>query len=401
MALDTPTTKEVQDQILGQIEAAINQTVPLLSKAFNRIIAKALGAVFMILYKYGGFQFLQIFVAHATIDETLINGVLVSPLKEWGRLIGIGDPVPGTQAELLIEITVETQTGSLAAGTQSTSNKNGYIYITKTSIALDAATKQVEIIAINDPDKKGGVGAAGNLDPGDTVSFVNPVDNVARDTVVISQVVTGADEESVEAYRQRIITRFQQRPQGGAYADYVIWGTEVSGIINIYPYAGLPGEVDVYVEATPESSGNPDGIPTQAQLDAVDTSIQFDEDGIARRRPVTAFVNVYPITRTGFTITVLNLIADNLIQTQEDIENALDDFFAQRAPFIDGLTTPPRTDLIDINSLTGVVDDFATAQNGFFDSVSFVVTGSVIDLTKYVLSEGEKAKVDIINFTTS
>ena len=39
-------------------------------------------------------------------------------LVEWGRLIGVGDPAPGTQAELYVNITVTTQGGTLPAGTQ-------------------------------------------------------------------------------------------------------------------------------------------------------------------------------------------------------------------------------------------------------------------------------------------
>jgi len=61
MSLVTPTTKELSDNIIAQLEATLNQTIPLLPRAFNRVLAKALAAVFILLYKYGGFIFLQIF----------------------------------------------------------------------------------------------------------------------------------------------------------------------------------------------------------------------------------------------------------------------------------------------------------------------------------------------------
>jgi hypothetical protein len=118
MALSTPTTKEINDNIIAQLESSIGQSIPLLPKSFLRVLAKTLAAVFTLLYKYCGFIFLQIFVKTASIKETEINGQIVSPLIEWGRLVGEGDPVAATNAQLNIQITVENQTGTLNSGAQ-------------------------------------------------------------------------------------------------------------------------------------------------------------------------------------------------------------------------------------------------------------------------------------------
>lgn len=278
MSLQTPTTKEINDNIIAQLEASLNQTIPLLPKSFLRVLARALSGVFVLLYKYGGFMFLQVFVRTATISSTVVNGRELSPLLEWGRLVGVGDPAAATNAELLIDITVETQTGTLPSGTQLLNSSNGVTYITIGAVALDAATVQATIRAVSDQAGGGGAGAIGNLDPGAVVSFANPLANVSRNAVVASQTVTGADGESTEAYRQRIIDRFQKRPQGGAYADYEQWGEEPAGILNVYPYTSeCPGQVDLYVEATEASSGSPDGIPTSAQLQEVLDSVELDD----------------------------------------------------------------------------------------------------------------------------
>ena len=401
-SLDTPTIAEINAAIISQLEASLAQTIPILPKAFNRVLAKALAGVFILLYKYAGFIFLQIFVSKATIEEVEIFGQKFSPLIEWGRLIGVGDPTPGTQAELNIEITVEIQGGSLPSGTQLTSNKNGFIYITETLVALDAATKQVVVKAVNDPDGDGGVGADGNLDPGDTVSFITPLSDVNRNAEVILQVTTGADAEDPEVYRQRVVDRFQKQPRGGAYADYEFWGETVAGIINVFPYTGaISGEVDVYSEATVASSGSADGIPTAAQLLAVGTAINFDDDSRATRRPVGAFVNSLAITRTGFDVEIFGLVVQNEAQVKADIEAALAAYFLARAPFIDGLTVPPRTDFILQSSLIGIVDDFVSAQNGIFSDVAFRITSTAVDLSSYSLNEGEKTKLVNVAYTSS
>lgn len=395
MGPTTPTTKEISDNLIAQLESTLNQTIPLLPKSFLRVLSKALAAVFVLLYKYGGFIFLQMFVATASIKYTTINGKLVSPLIEWGRLIGVGDPVPATQAELNINITVENQVGSLAAGTQLINSSNGVTYITKTEVLLDAATVPAVIQAVSDQVDGGGAGAIGNLQQGDIVSFANPLANVASDAIVDSQAVTGANAESTEAYRQRIVDRFQKRPQGGAYADYEQWGEEVPGIVNVYVYTSSdPGEVDNYVEATVESSGDPDGIPTGAQLQAVLDSINKDDNGLASRRPANALANVFPITRTGFDTVVSGLTVDNPASVQTDITAAILQFFLDAEPFIDGLTIPPRKDIITRSNLIGLVSGIVSAANGTFDTVTFDLDTAVPSgsLVQYILQEGEKAK---------
>lgn len=399
MSLTTPTTKEVSDNIIAQLEASLNQSIPLLPKSFLRVLAKALSGVFILLYKYAGFIFLQMFVRTASINETTINGTSLSPLIEWGRLIGVGSPTAATHTELLINITVENQVGSLPSGSQLVGAINGVTYITLGAVLLDAAIVQATVRAVSDQAGGSGEGIIGNLSPGDTLNFANPLANVARATTVDTQTVTGANAEATEVYRQRVLDRFQKRPQGGAYADYEIWGEEVAGITNTYPYtSSQPGQVDVFAEATVASSGNPDGIPTQAQLDAVAASIELDENGLASRRPANAFVNVFAITRTGFGVTVSGIQqVDNLGQVQADVTAALTEYFLAAEPFIPGLSMPPRSDSLTQTSVAAIVEDIVSAAGGFFSVATLEQSSVTVFL--YILGEGEKAKLASVSFT--
>lgn len=397
MTLQTPTTKEINDNIIAQLESSLNQTIPLLPKSFMRVLSKVLAGVFVLLYKYGGFIFLQIFVRTASAKETIINGQAVVPLFEWGDLIGVGRPVAATNAELSIDITVNNQEGFLPSGTQLVGQDNGVTYITIGTTDLNLPVVQATIRAVSDQSGGGGEGAIGNLDNGQIVSFANTVPNVVRNAVVADQLVTGANTEDIEVYRQRVLDRFQKRPQGGALADYELWGEEVAGIINVYPYTSdCPGQVDVFCEATPESSGDPDGIPTTAQLEAVLESIIFNENGLPSRRPAGALVNTFEIVRTGFDTTVTGLTVDDAAQTQADITQAIEEYMLDREPFIDGLTVPPRTDRITKSGVSGVVDDIVSAAGGFFDDVILVQGGDTI--TFYSLGQGEKAKSSSVIF---
>jgi uncharacterized phage protein gp47/JayE len=400
MSLITPTTAEINANIIAQLEASLNQSIPLLPKSFMRVLAKALAGVFILIYKYAGFTFLQMFVQSASDQDTEVNGVTINPLKFWGRLIGVGDPTPATNAELLIDITVTNQTGSLPSGTQLINADNGVTYITIGAVLLNAATVQATIRAVADQAGGGGAGVIGNLQPADVVSFANPLANVDRNAVVGSQTVTGANEEATEVYRQRIIDRFQNRPQGGAYADYRIWGEEAAGIINVYPYTGDPGEVDVYSEATVASSGSPDGIPTVAQLQSVLDLINFDSNGLAFRRNANAFVNSLAITRTGFDVTVTGIAGvSDLSQVQADVTTAVTEYFLSVEPFIAGLSVPPRTDQLTRTRLSAIVEDIVTAAEGTFTSAGFNLTGIAGTLSTYTLGEGEKAKATNVVFT--
>lgn len=396
MALVTPTTADIADNIVAQIEAAIGQTVPFLPKTFSRVLAKATAAVVITLYKYAGFMFLQMFVQSASASPTTANGITFVPLTRWGTLIGVGEPLAATQAELTVTVTVENQVGSLPGGSALVNASNGVTYITIGSVLLNAPTVVATIRASADQAGGNGAGIVGNLDIGAVVSFANPLANVARDTVVASVVTVGVDAEPTEVYRQRIIDRFQKLPQGGAYVDYESWGESVAGIVNVYPYSGtLPGVIDVYSECS--TTIDPDGIPPPALLSDIADAINFDVSGLASRRPVNAFVNSLPITRTTFDVFVDGLVVDNIAQVQSDIDDGLTAYFLERAPYIIGLSPLPRADRITESGVAGIVNEIVSAAGGVFNSVSLEV--GAVPVTIYTLGIGEKAKVGTVTYT--
>jgi uncharacterized phage protein gp47/JayE len=394
MSLQTPTTKDISDAIVAQMQSSLGQTIPILPKAFVRVLASVLAGVFMLLWKYAGFVFLQMFVRWATMEETEINGTTVRPLVEWGRLIGIGDPTAATQAEHVVEVTVLNQTGSLAALTQLVRGETGVTYQTVAAVTLNAATVQVTVRAASDQEGGDGSGEIGNLVVGDTLSFANPQANVSREVTVLSQTVTGADEEEAEAYRQRIFRRFQRKPQGGAYADYQLWAEEVAGVAHAYPYTGDPGEVDVYVEVTTDI--DPDGIPTAAILTAVSDAIQLEVSGLATNRPVTAAVNCLPITRTTFDVVVTGLFVDDEAGCIAAIEESADEYLRSREPFIVGLSVLPREDRATGAAIGGIVDSVVAAFGGTVNDVQIERNGDTV--VAHTLDHGEKLKLGVVSY---
>lgn len=391
--MSTPTTAELDAQIVASIESAISQTVPLFPKAFVRVLSKVLGGTLVLLYRYVGFMLLQQYVTTATMRETTVNGQKVRPLVEQGKQFGVGEPEDATHAELVVTITVLTQVGSLPAGQLFSRDETGVIYALTAAVLLDAATVQGTVKAVSDQDGGGGAGEIGNLAVGDALSIVSAPAQVEPEATVASVAVVGEDAEEQEDYRARILRHTQFRPQGGAPADYREWGETVAGVKAIYPYKSepYPGGVTVYVEAI--AAVDADGIPTDAILDAVEDAIALNQDGLATNRPTNDLVDVFPITRIGFEVLIGGLQADGReLEVQTQIDEGLDEYLRTREPYIVGLSMLPRGDHITQGGVGGVAHEIAAANGATFQTVTLRIEGVVI--TAYRLEAGQLAKLD-------
>jgi uncharacterized phage protein gp47/JayE len=392
----TPTTAQIAANIIVQLEASLSQTIPLLPKAFSRVIAKVFAGVYVTLYKYAGYSLLQQFVDKASMQETIVNGKPLRPLVEWGRLIGVGDPKGAEQAELEVSVVVLTQTGSLLGGTQLLHSPTGVVYQTVAAVPLDAPGVIVTVRATSDQAGGDGSGTIGNLEPGAVLQFASKPAAVAQNPVVSAVTVEGAEAELESVYRDRIKLRFRRRPQGGAYADYQQWGTTVEGVAAVYPYTGLPGEVDIYVESVDDD----DGIPSGALLDAVRDAINFDPDefptptGLANRRPANAAINVLPITRSAFDVEVAGLEGGDAATVLAAMDAGVDEFLRSREPFIVGLSSLPRLDRVTQGAVAGVVNEIAEANGASVSAVVLRLGGVIV--TQYNLAHGERAKLGAV-----
>ena len=259
-----------------------------------------------------------------------------------------------------------------------------------------------DVEAIQTQAGNGGAGALGNCIISDTMDYVVvPVGALSGWSPTVTALIqTGTDAELADVYRARVINKMQRRPQGGAYADYFEWGTDAAGVVNIYPYTGSPGEVDVYVEATPASSGDPDGIPTAAQLLSVAAFIELDTAGLAYRRPVSSFVTVLPITRAAIDVTIENLIgipAGEIAAAKVLIDAAITEKMLTYEPYIAGLTVDARNTCTRAE-IAGAAFQVAWSLGGTIDNVLIARSGSPISESVSV-GVGEKFKAGTIVYS--
>lgn len=381
MAVNIPTTKQLFEENLSNYEQKINQESPLNDRAFLRVTAQNEAGAFTTLYKYGQERALQ------NLVQTATDGDL-------DRLGSEYDVPRNPAAAAQFTATLPATTGTIIPSTTIfTGVNNGVKYISIGSVTASAGVATLTLRSTE-------VGVIGNLNVFDTLKIQSQISGATTTATITAQAITGAELETDEAYRSRILEVIQNPPQGGATTDYRIWAKTVSGVKNAFPYSGLtsPGDITVYVEATVAVSP-PDGIPNSGLLDQVEDAILYDESGLRSRMPLgVANLFVEPITRTSLFTNITGLVVDNEAAVKDDIETALDNYYRSREPFIQGLTLQQeKSNTITAPDVGSIVNDVVRAAGGTVQNVSFGLAPLGV-LPEYILTGGELGKSGGANY---
>jgi uncharacterized phage protein gp47/JayE len=112
-------------------------------------------------------------------------------------------------------------------------------------------------------------GLSGNVPAGESVYLLSPISGIEQYmTVSPGSIYGGADEESLDDWRERLSLRKKNPPSGGSRYDYLRWALEVPGVTRAWVCGseqGGPGTVSVAFvkdDSTPIT-------PTQAERDAM------------------------------------------------------------------------------------------------------------------------------------
>lgn len=132
------------------------------------------------------------------------------------------------------------------------------------------------------------VGVGGNAPAGARLSFISPAPGVAA-SAAAGELSGGADIETIEEWRARILARVNQPPHGGAAHDYVAWALAVPGVTRAWVMPQWLGIGTVGLAFVMD--GRADIIPTAGDVAIVQAYI--DDPA---RRPVTADVTVFAPT---------------------------------------------------------------------------------------------------------
>lgn len=355
-----PTTTEIRDQIISDIEGKLGITVPWLPKAFIRVLATALAGVLSLAYRFGLWCYKQIFVATAD-EEGLLN---------------IGGQYDLIRTAAVAAILTATATGTdptpIPAGTLWIGDDNGLVYQQADAVVISGGSALITVECLSSGD-------AGNLANGETLSISSPIAGVDSTATIASTITTGEDQENIEDYRIRVLNRTQNQPQGGAAPDYVAWALEVAGIAEAYAFRTAPGFINVYPLTDDEDPTN--RIPDSAKLTEVENYL---DDTI--RRPLNATVSALAMTELDFDVDIADLVPNNAM-TKDNIETAITAYMYARRPAQYEDEVNPKN-VISAGEITSI----AIAAGAQIATIALKNAGGS-PITSYELQDNELAKL--------
>lgn len=396
MPIQIPTTQEIADQNIANLESALNQETPAADIAFNNVIAIMIALSFTSLYKYAAERALQNLAISATGDDLDRIGNNYEVIRKPAEPAIMTVSLPATDSTVIPVTAIYT------------ADANGLQYFPLTQAVASGG------FAIQDVRCEE-TGVSGNLNISDTLEIDTQIPGAERIATVTTIINTGAEKETDTAYRRRILNEIRTKGGGGNTADYRRWAEEVAGVARAYPYTGnptdlaidddssVPPERTVYVEV--DSDIDPDGIAPQGLLDEVEASIITDPNTGIARQPLgltndTLFI--VSISRTSIFVRIVNLVVDSSIEAQvkNDIENALSLFFRGLRPFIPGLDSEiDRNDTITDPSVSCIVQEVVESYGGSVEAVGFGLSPGTF-LPVYILLPGELTKLGDVDYVT-
>lgn len=312
MPFSRPTLSELRQQTAADINAALPGVDARLRYSNLGIIADLLAALSSGHYGYIDWTAKQQVPFTAT-DEFL---------EGWAALKDVTRK-PATGASGAATFTA-TDGKVIPAGT-AMNRADGVTYVT-TAEATAAGGSVTAPIAASD------TGATTNAVVGVALTLGVGISGISSTGVVSAAVAGGADIETSDELRSRMLAAYANPPQGGSKADYLEWATSVPGVTRAWvtPLGMGPGTVVIYFmmdDAEAAHGGFPqgtDGVAANETRDVVATGDQFVvANAIFEKQPVTPLVYaVAPLPNT-IDITIAG-IPDASTATRTAINAAID-----------------------------------------------------------------------------
>jgi uncharacterized phage protein gp47/JayE len=308
MAFARPSLVELLNRARADITDAMELAITIPRRSVEDMLARALAGLAHGLHGHLAWVAEQILPDRATAPFVL----------RWGALLGLSLRAP-TKAVGVVHFNSPTDL-ELPLGTLMRSDA-GIEYEVVGTFA-PGGELSIAVVQAVEP------GTAGNLESGE-LTLVSPVAGISSEGAVQFPGLTGgADQETIEQLRSRVVARLAQGNGCGAPGDYVAWALETptTRVLRAweFPERSGAGTVDVFV--TVQATGEPDFVnPSTEQLE----EIQAYLDSVA---PVTVEVTAIAPTQQGVAVTFTSLTPDT-----EDVREAIEAelrsmFFRDSAP---------------------------------------------------------------------
>jgi uncharacterized phage protein gp47/JayE len=256
-----PSLADIIQRVRNDVLSRLS-TDDVLRRADAEVYARVMGGVAHGLY--GFIEWLS--------DQVIYDTAELEYLERWCSIWGISRKAAAVATG---SITFTVQAGSVIPSGTLLQALDGVQYQTTEDAVIAAPTATASVSAVV-------AAAAGNRATGQSLSLVSPVVGV-QTTATAGELSGGADIETDDALRARLLARIQQPPHGGASYDYIAWALEVSGVTRAWVYPAELGLGTVTVRFVRDLDATP--IPDAGEVAAVQAFIDV-------RRPVTAQVTV-------------------------------------------------------------------------------------------------------------
>lgn len=296
MPYERPTLTALRAQAASDINAELPGVDALLRYSNLGILGDVLAALASGHYGYLDWIALQSVPFTAT-DEYL---------EGWAALKGVSRK-PAAYAGGTIRFTASA--GAIIPAGTNLSRSDGVGYVS-TADAV-AAGGNIDI-----PARASAPGAIGNADAGTTLFLGRGVAGVASTGTAPAPITGGAEMETDDALRSRMLGVYAAPPQGGAITDYPAWALAVPGVTRCWvkPGAMGPGTLTLLFmmdEAQAAHGGFPQGSNGCSTYEARDTAATGDQLAVANavfpKQSVTALVYAVAPTPNALTITLTGL----------------------------------------------------------------------------------------------
>jgi uncharacterized phage protein gp47/JayE len=287
--------QRVRNDVLARLSAD-----DLLRRADAEVYARVMGGVAHGLYGFIEWLSTQLIYDTAELEY----------LERWCSIWGIRRKVASAATG---SVTFLAQAGSVIPSGTLLQALDGVQYLTTADTTITAPTADAPVAAVI-------AAAVGNRAAGQGLTLVSPVVGVQA-TATAGELSGGADVETDDALRARLLARIQQPPHGGASYDYTAWALEVSGVTRAWVYPAELGLGTVTVRFVRDLDATM--IPDAGEVAAVQTYIDA-------RRPVTAQVTVVAPAAMPINFQIQGLAPSNAT-VQSAVQAELQDLLVREA----------------------------------------------------------------------
>lgn len=300
MAFPRPTLPELIDQGAADFEGRLPGVLATVRRSLIGVINRVFAGGLSALYQFAEYHFKQAWPDTCDVEYLEDHGAR----KKIYRI-----PAAAATGNLSVVGAVGLP---LIAGTLF-QRADGVQFATTTDAVGTGVPSLISVVAVN-------AGQAGNTALGVTLSLVTSVAGFASSATAATELSGGADAESDEALRARIVARWRMPASGGNLQDYVDWAKEVAGVTRAWVYPGEQGSSSVVIRFVRDADASP--IPDAGEV----ATVQAHIDAV---RPVTA--KAYVVAPVAVPLNLTIQLTPNTSAVQAAVAEDLADLLLREA----------------------------------------------------------------------